>query len=86
MLQITLHFLKKFSIEIKKVGTYTTYNNGVVLDKGTWEFNDKKEAIVTKEEGSSDTETLTIKRLKEKEMIFEVTDNNLVTRVEAEPK
>lgn len=41
---------------------------------------------MTKEEGSSDTETLTIKRLKEKEMIFEVTDNNLVTRVEAEPK
>lgn len=41
---------------------------------------------MTKEEGSSDTETLTIKRLKEKEMIVETTENSVVTRYEMEPK
>lgn len=75
-----------FTIELTKDGKFTTYNSSTVLSKGTWEFNDKKEAIVTKTEGTNDTETLTIKLLKDKEMILETTENNSVSRYEMEPK
>lgn len=72
------------TLDIKKDETYTstwTSGSSSITEEGTWKFSsDKLQVIFTDSDGNVTTNTIV--KLKNKELSFEDTENNITTRLD----
>ena len=80
-----INSLPKLEQTFEKDGAYSMLNNATPFP-GTWEFDDKKENILLKLDGSSDIEKVKIIRLKNDELWFDSEVGTQVVRYYWIPK
>jgi hypothetical protein len=74
--QAYLLLFPDFSMEMKKDNTYIITYSGSSAETGTWDFDSKKEHIVTTPSGGSSATTYEILMLKSKEIWVKEVDGN----------
>lgn len=84
--EIDKDFYEGIEIEYTKDGKYTSKLDGDVFSEGTWEFGDKKETLITKDNDDDEKEEVTITKLKSKEFWTKDTENNITSEIHLKEK